>query len=383
MSIWAVNWALHLEVPNATHKLVLLALANFANEDDEAWPKVSSLAEIASTSTRTVHRALAELERGGLLSRVSGVGPGGRGGWVQANSVYRLHVPDDVSRRKGESVARPQALRVVAADESGVDETPSENRCDTGVIAIEGSGKTPSGDRCDTGVIAMNRCDTGVANRCDTGVAPYKEEPSGYNHQTPQTPHAGVGADAAMVGSGRVGDFLVEPERSGGGDDDVTPEPDAGSGSAGEARVVEAGPQELPDGPVGASDEDWVLVRSCLPESMQALDAPSVARVAGLLRQRVEAGWSHRQLRDTLAGNALPSQVRSLSGLVAHRISQIPPDQAPVAGRRSLRFEAPGEGSIPAWMRERRAAIEAGLPEARQPLSWWASRDVSSSGTGR
>ena len=374
-----MNWALHLKVPNATHKLVLLALANFANEDDEAWPKVSSLAEIASTSTRTVHRALAELERAGLVSRVPGVGPGGRGGWVQANSVYRLHVPDDVSRRKGESVARPQALRVVATDESGVDETPSENRCDTGVIAIEGSGKTPSEDRCDTDVIAMNRCDTGVANRYDTGVAPYKEEPSGYNHQTPQTPQPGVGADEAMVGSGRVGDLLDEPQRPGADGDDVAPESDADAGSAGEGRAVEPASQELPNGPVGASGEDWRLVRSCLPDEMQALDAPSVARVASLLRERVEAGWSHRQLRETLAGNALPPQVRSLSGLVAHRISQIPVDQAPV-DRQSVSARLAAQetdqerpSGKPKWVSPRLAALRAGRPEGKRPASWWAT----------
>lgn len=372
---------MHEHVPNPTHKLVLLALANFADENDEAWPRVESLAEIASTSRRTVQRALAELEEAGLLTRVMGLTTGAHGGGLRkANTLYRLAVPDDVSRRSSDRVGRPSSLRVVSdaaapvPDREASDETPSGIRCDMGVTTDVDESETPSGVRCDMGVTSEIQCDMGDAIQCDTGVAPYKEEPSSRNHQTPQTPHAGVGADAAMVGSGRVGDLLDESDRPGVGVDDVAPESDPGAEPSGEARVVEPASQELLDGPVGASAEDWRLVRSCLPDEMQALDAPSVARVAGLLRKRVEAGWSHRQLRDTLAGNALPPQVRSLSGLVAHRISQIPPDQAPANGKRSLRFEEPGEGMVPAWVRERRAAIDAGAPEAQRPLVWWAAQ---------
>ena len=36
MSIWAVNWALNEQLPSPTSKLLLVALANFANDEDEA-----------------------------------------------------------------------------------------------------------------------------------------------------------------------------------------------------------------------------------------------------------------------------------------------------------------------------------------------------------
>lgn len=58
MSIWAVNWALQTCVANPAHKLVLVALANYADGNDWAWPRVDTLAELTSSSRRTVFRAL-------------------------------------------------------------------------------------------------------------------------------------------------------------------------------------------------------------------------------------------------------------------------------------------------------------------------------------
>ncbi|MES7190720.1 helix-turn-helix domain-containing protein [Cutibacterium acnes] len=42
---------------NPTHKLVLAALANFA-DDDLAWPRVDTLSQLTSSSRRTVFRAV-------------------------------------------------------------------------------------------------------------------------------------------------------------------------------------------------------------------------------------------------------------------------------------------------------------------------------------
>ena len=108
MSIWAVSWALRTQVSNPTHKLVLIALADFADDQDEAFPKVSTLTEIASTGRRTVFRALAALEEAGLITRIHGYRTGANGGGRrQVNSVYKLAVPDSVSRRNagGESLS--------------------------------------------------------------------------------------------------------------------------------------------------------------------------------------------------------------------------------------------------------------------------------------
>lgn len=43
MSIWAVNWAMQVDVRPPLHKLLLMTLANFADDEDESWPHVATL----------------------------------------------------------------------------------------------------------------------------------------------------------------------------------------------------------------------------------------------------------------------------------------------------------------------------------------------------
>ena len=181
MSIWAVNWALHAEVPNATHKLVLIALANFADDQDQAWPHVDTLAELASTSRRTVFRALEALEADELISRSMGLASGAHGGGQrQVNSLFRMHLPDTVSRRHVRGSARPDQLR----------ESRSEIRCDTGGTPDLRTGEGPSGIRCDVDGTAEIRCDTGDTSGVTPVSPPYKEEPSGLTTSpTPLPPH--------------------------------------------------------------------------------------------------------------------------------------------------------------------------------------------------
>lgn len=99
MSIWAVNWALQTCVANPTHKLVLVALANYADDNDWAWPRVDTLAELTSSSRRTVFRALNGLAQTGLIERLEGFEPEWNGSTRRVQSVWRLMIPDSVSRR--------------------------------------------------------------------------------------------------------------------------------------------------------------------------------------------------------------------------------------------------------------------------------------------
>lgn len=69
MSIAALNWAWSQQCPNATSKLVLLALADKANEDGECWPGMGKVAEMAGISARQVSTHLGRLEDAGLLTR--------------------------------------------------------------------------------------------------------------------------------------------------------------------------------------------------------------------------------------------------------------------------------------------------------------------------
>ena len=68
MSFRAVAWAFdRVRGLSATEKLVLLALAEFANDDDETWRSRESLAARAECSLSSVERAVRTLRTHGVL----------------------------------------------------------------------------------------------------------------------------------------------------------------------------------------------------------------------------------------------------------------------------------------------------------------------------
>lgn len=68
MSIVALHWAFaqHIDAPV---KFVLVALANYANEDGTCWPGFERLCQATCLSRSTIIRALEKLETSGLLRR--------------------------------------------------------------------------------------------------------------------------------------------------------------------------------------------------------------------------------------------------------------------------------------------------------------------------
>lgn len=375
MSIWAVNWAFQLDVPNQTHKLVLLSLANFADDEDEAWPHVETLAKMASVSVRSVFRALAALEAAGLISRTMGLRENAGGGLRKSNSLYRLHVPDEVSRRAGRGEGRPKLLR----------EAPSGSQHDTGVMLAAVADKTPSGSQCDTGVTLADQHDTGDTTNMTPVSGLYKENPSHIEPPTPLPPTPPAAAVVLVDGSGGVGsgprsDSEINMGGSRGGGLSAAESAPAGGRAVSPATETDVAPAAERD--VAA---DWALVRRVLPEPMQVLDDDGVATVVPLLRERLAAGWTAAELRDRLAGNPVPDRVRHLAGLVAHRLGKLPPEGAPP--KSSSRWRIPDPPSIPLRPEERspvavraeaaRAeAIRTGSPDACRSRVWWLMREM-------
>ena len=398
MSIWAVNWAFQLDVPNQTHKLVLLSLANFADDEDEAWPHVETLAKMASVSVRSVFRALAALEAAGLISRTMGLRENAGGGLRKSNSLYRLHVPDEVSRRAGRGEGRPKLLR----------EAPSGSQPDTGVMLAAVADKTPSGSQCDTGVTLADRSDTGGTTNMTPVSGLYKEEPSVEPpSQAPLPPAAssGAGAGDGLAGLGgevTANDEGTSPVSVGVEESDPGVAPGPVQAPAGQPAVSSSssssGPGAAPSPGVGGSpgvvsSEDWDQVRRCLPESMQALDGPGVGLVVPLLRERLDAGWRPSALRAVLAADPLPERVRHLAGLVAHRLGRIPVDAAPPPSRGGS-SRVPDPPSVPVSREERDprsvraeearlAAIRCGSPDAGRSRWWWLRREMDAAAACR
>lgn len=322
MSIWAVNWAFQLDVPNQTHKLVLLSLANFADDEDEAWPHVETLAKMASVSVRSVFRALAALEAAGLISRTMGLRENAGGGLRKSNSLYRLHVPDEVSRRAGRGEGRPKLLR-----------------------------EDPSGSQCDTGVTLADQHDTGDTTNMTPVSGLYKENPSHIEPPpplppTPPSPVVPVPAD----GSGGVGsEARSDSERDVSADwaliRRTLPESMQALDGPGVAVVVPLLRERLEAGWRSEGLRE-VLAADPLPDRVRHL--------AGLV--------AHRLGRVPVDGAPPPSWPRSSSWRVPDPPSMPPlrpEERHPVAVRAE---EARAE------------AIRTGSPDAGRSRAWWLMR---------
>jgi hypothetical protein len=71
MSVQAISRALDHRVHSVTEKVILLVLANYANEYGISWPSQRTLAEIAACDERTVRRTLVRLEAKGVIRRIA------------------------------------------------------------------------------------------------------------------------------------------------------------------------------------------------------------------------------------------------------------------------------------------------------------------------
>lgn len=71
MSGEAIGWAFRkVEMDDPTAKFVLVAICNYVNDDDEAWPSHASIARLTGLSRRTIQTSIQKLEDWGLIKRV-------------------------------------------------------------------------------------------------------------------------------------------------------------------------------------------------------------------------------------------------------------------------------------------------------------------------
>ena len=105
-------------------------------------------------------------------------------------------------------------------------------------------------------------------------------------------------------------------------------------------------PAAMPGGGRGAesaSEADLAILAACLPESMRLLDARGLGLVVGLLRERLDAGWTPGEIK-RLLDSPLPDRVARMSGLVASRLRRLvavgdsPRAQAAAASRERERL---------------------------------------------
>lgn len=86
MSVQALSWAFAQELPSSSVKLVLIALANRADEEGVCYPSIGWIAQMSSQSERTCQRAIAELIELGFIVKTTQYRDNGS----QSSNVYQL-----------------------------------------------------------------------------------------------------------------------------------------------------------------------------------------------------------------------------------------------------------------------------------------------------
>lgn len=325
MSIYGVAWALdRVRGISVGAKIVLISLAEFANEQDVTWVSRERLISRVECSTRALSGYFKELEACGALTREA------RYEWCTSESCSRT---GEHKHRRGTVYRIHPELRIdmreaTSADSASVTES------------LESQRKSHSGSICASeDTVANSRRSQAQTSATIT----YRKEPS---IEPPNlTPPPPVVEGSVGLGTGFADRVAVEGESASpvatsaprGGRRDPQKRP---GGAKVPAAIPGAG-----RGAESASEADLAVLAACVPESMRLLDARGLGLVVGLLRERLDAGWTPGEIQ-RLLDSPLPDRVARMSGLVASRLRRLvavgesPRAQAAAAARERERLEA-------------------------------------------
>ena len=316
MSILAMTWAWGLMDLDQSQTLVLLALADAANDDGVCWPSQAEIGRKARLKDRAVRNQIRSLEAMGLVSVSSRSTSQGR-----KTNVYRLNVGCDFSLQSKQPARNAGWVK-------GSDSQPVDNptfRCNQ-----SNRHEMQVGDP--TGTVMP------VATGTVMPVATLYQTP---NIQTPNlTPPPPVVEGSVGLGTGFADRVAVEGEPASPVATSVPPE-----GRRGPQKPRRSPKSEADRGAESASEADLAILAACLPESMRLLDARGLGLVVGLLRERLDAGWTPGEIK-RLLDSPLPDRVARMSGFVASRLRRLvavgesPRAQAAAATRERERLEA-------------------------------------------
>ena len=321
MSIYGVAWALdRVRGISVGAKIVLISLAEFANEQDVTWVSRERLISRVECSTRALSGYFKELEACGALTREA------RYEWCTSEScsrtgehkhrrgtVYRIHPELRIDMRE-----------VTSADSASVAES------------LESQRKSHSGSICSSEDTVANSRRSQA--QMSATITYRKEPPIEPPNLTPPPP---VGDGSVGLGTGFADRVAVEGEPA---------SPVATSATRGGRRDPQKRPGAAKDpgagrGAESASEADLAILAACVPASMRVMDARGLGLVVGLLRERLDAGWTPGEIK-RLLDSPLPDRVARMSGFVASRLRRLvavgesPRAQAAAATRERERLEA-------------------------------------------
>ena len=316
MSILAMTWAWGLMDLDQSQTLVLLALADAANDDGVCWPSQAEIGRKARLKDRAVRNQIRSLEAMGLVSVSSRSTSQGR-----KTNVYRLNVGCDFSLQSKQPARNTGWVE-------GSDSQPVDNstfRCNQ-----SNRHEMPVGDP--TGTVMP------VATGTVMPVATLYQTP---NIQTPNlTPPPPVVEGSVGLGTGFADRVAAEGESASPVATSVPPE-----GRRGPQKPRRSPKSEADRGAESASEADLAILAACVPASMRVMDARGLGLVVDLLRERLDAGWTPGEIK-RLLDSPLPDRVARMSGFVASRLRRLvavgesPRAQAAAAARERERLEA-------------------------------------------
>lgn len=303
MSVKAIAWVLDdLQALKPGPTLVMLALADFADERNSCFPGQGRIAARARCSRRTVIRYLAELQNLGLIEVETRTANDPDGKVRRTSNRYILNV-GTIMRTESDKLAH-------SAKPAGHTES------DKLAPSVTESDKMPT--ECDSSVTGSPRSRS-ISKT--PSLHPSRDESQDVGAAAPRgaAPSGAAGEDSPKVDSHGLDGAVSDSNAK----DVITP-------MEGE-KTAQMDTQSRTEGPV-VSSEDRQLLADSLPEPMQAIPPRDCARVAADIRERLEAGWSCATVRAALAARALPVQVKTLTGLVRARLrSDVPVDTPPIS----------------------------------------------------
>ena len=327
MSILAMTWAWGLMELDQSQTLVLLALADAANDEGVCWPSQAEIGRKARLKDRAVRNQIRSLEAAGLLSVSRRATPQGR-----KTNVYRLNIGCDFSLQSKQPARN-------AGWVEGSESEPVDNR----TFRCNQSNRHEMPVGSPTGTVIP------VATGTVMPVASIHQTP---NIQTPNlTPPPPAVEGSVRLGNGCADQVAVEGEAASPVATSVLPE---GRRGPQEPHRSPKGP-EADRGAESVSEADLAILAACVPESMRVMDARGLGLVVGLLRERLDAGWAPGEIK-RLLDSPLPDRVARMSGLVASRLRRL------VAVGESPRAQA----AAASRERERLASERAAVVDARE-----------------
>ena len=416
MSVKVSSWVWGLEtLTDNAPLLVLLALADAANDEGYCWHNQKTLCKKSRQSESTARRALRKLEAMGLVTTFRRMTSKGL-----ASNLYLLNVGAEPDH----ALQSDQSVTLNVPDGATIDEVIAEVeryrlfRMIPRPVKMTGGGSGQNDRGVPGGAPFPHDSATGQNDRRGHDdrrgavtrdgtprsqvTGPYKEEPSYepslMNQTLPnpsQPPRDPVGsgaiqddlsahgsADADAEAATARGELAAEMLAAGENPASLVAEGWWNAGQLAEAlawaaehpapaRAPETAQKRQEIAPQAARqerghvDEASALIGACLPEWMQAMDRSGARQVADMLAERIAAGWTPAQIR-SLMGEKPANGVRRMSSLVAYRLDQ----NAGIADAPQARTAAARQAqaaAIDAARQAQAAAIDAAAEAAKTP----------------